>query len=81
MKLHPNPANDYFDLNFGISNNSDITVKIYDINARLVNERIFSNYNNSVFSERFQTANLAKGIYMVKVSNGNRTATKKLVIN
>lgn len=81
MKLHPNPAKDYFNLNFGISNNSDITVKIYDINARLVNEKVFNNYNNSVFNERFQTADLAKGIYMVKVSNGNRTATKKLVIN
>ncbi len=81
MTLYPNPTKDYFDLNFSISNDSDITVKIYDINARLVNEKIFSNYNNSIFKERFYTDNLTSGIYMVKVSNGNSIATKKLIIN
>lgn len=81
MKLYPNPARDYFDLSFGISNNSDVTVKIYDINARVVGEQVFSNYNNSIFKERFNTDNLTTGIYMVKVTNGSRTATEKLVIN
>lgn len=81
MKLYPNPTSDYFDLNFGMSNDGDVSVKIYDINARVVSEQAFSNYNNSIFKERFYTDNLTPGIYMVKVSNGNRSATKKLVIN
>jgi len=81
MSLYPNPTNDYFDLNFAVASESDITVKIYDINARLVNEKVFNNYSNSIFNERFQTDDLANGIYMVRVSSGNRSATKKLIIN
>jgi hypothetical protein len=81
LAIYPNPANDYFDLNFKLNESDDVDVTIYDINARIVKAKKFRNYNNTLFNERFSTDSLEPGIYLVNISNGSRVTTEKLVIN
>ncbi len=69
FKVSPNPVKDIFELN-GLSNVDQI--EIFDLNGKL---RTSLNPENSIHN----IANLSRGIYLVKVTNGSSVITQKLV--
>lgn len=79
LKLYPNPAGKgYTDLFVEASNNS-VQIAIVDINGRTV----YSTEYPALQSDqpvRINTADFAKGIYLVKVTAGQKTETRKLVV-
>lgn len=75
FKMYPNPTNDYTTIELPSSIN-EVEVVVYDFLGRIVKKGIITATEN-----RFDTSNLQKGSYMLKVSTEEGTATKTLVVN
>ena len=71
LKIYPNPAKNV--LNITSDSFEAKTVAIYNVLGAQV---LFANVTNSPIN----VANLAKGVYVVKVTEEGKTATRKLVI-
>ncbi|MBN2746325.1 MAG: T9SS type A sorting domain-containing protein, partial [Bacteroidales bacterium] len=56
-----------------------INLEIYDNRGVLVKTENFESFGNLTY--RIETSTLANGIYFLSMSNGNKKATKKLLIN
>ncbi len=77
--LFPNPANNYFMLQFMSSGTSQATFSIYDVSGREVSTRLIDlqDGNNAVYEN---TSTLQNGIYFVVVKSENTLIQKKLLI-
>jgi hypothetical protein len=79
FNLFPNPTKGAFTLNLKLANTAKISVQLYDVRGRLIDEKNY--YNTEVdFSKRIFFEKAASGLYVLKVINGNKQTTKKLVI-
>lgn len=74
--IYPNPANDYFILNF-TSQSQNIKVIVTDALGKVV----FEKYNSRESELKINTSSFSKGIYFVTVSGNGFTEVKKLVID
>ncbi len=76
--LFPNPNSGEFTLKLKSASNQDIKVDVYDIRGR----SIFSNSydNTSDFTQTIQLNDVQSGIYLVKVGDGLKQTTKKIII-
>ena len=79
FNLYPNPSNGNFNLQFDTTSSDRIELQLFDITGRLVRKLLFTNVATR-FSESISFENTAKGVYLLKIKNGNKQTTKKLVI-
>ena len=82
LAVYPNPSNGEFTISFESnlnSNDNKVKVDVYDIQGRLVYNNSFNN-TSSIFKETIALENAKSGVYMVNISEGNRTTSHKLVI-
>lgn len=80
INISPNPARDYFNIQYGSNDAQEITIKIYDILGNLV----VSNSHNSVFGYNeiyFNTGNLNSGIYTLTLSNHSESIIERVIID
>jgi subtilisin-like proprotein convertase family protein len=76
--LYPNPNKGDFSLSFNSTSGEDIDVTVYDIAGRLVHAK---NYNaTSSFNENISLKNVSTGMYLITVTDQEKTVTKKLII-
>lgn len=83
LAVYPNPSNGEFTISFESnlnSNDSTVKVDVYDVQGRLVYDNNFEN-SSSIFKETISLDNAKPGIYLVNISEGNRTTSHKLIIN
>ena len=79
FSLYPNPTNGEFTLNLQLLNTDKVSVQLFDVRGRLIDEKKY--YNTlSNFSERIFFEKASKGLYLLKITNGNKQATRKLII-
>lgn len=75
MKLFPNPATKQFTLEIN-GMVKKFTVSIYNVEGEeVLNKLIVGNHQTTIDTQPF-----SKGIYLVKVNNGNHVFTEKLII-
>ena len=79
FNLYPNPSNGSFNLKFNTESNENVEIQLYDLTGRLVKELQFSNISFQ-FSERISFQNTAKGFYVLKIKNGTKQTSRKLII-
>jgi len=72
LTMYPNPLSGNT-LNFSSTANTDMTVQVYNILGKEVAK-------GNVINNTFNTGNLNAGIYIVKVTEEGKTATRKLVV-
>ena len=79
FNLFPNPTKGVFTLNFKGVDIAKVFVQLYDVRGRLIAEKKY--YNVLVdFSEKIFFEAASSGLYLLKVTNGNRQTTRKLII-
>ncbi len=76
--LYPNPNKGNFTISFNSDNSEKINVRVFDIGGRSVFNKEYQ--NNGLFNENMHLDNLQSGVYLVKVQNGNKQLTKKIII-
>ena len=79
FNLSPNPSSGAFNLTFQVINTEKVTVQLFDLSGRLLGERKYLNTKNN-FSENIFFESTSAGVYLLKVSNGNKQAIRKLII-
>ena len=79
FNLYPNPSNGNFNLQFNAESTGSVEIQLYDLTGRLVKELQFSNISLR-FSESISFHNTAKGFYVLKIKNGTKQTSRKLVI-
>ena len=79
FNVFPNPTKGAFTLNLKLVNTDKVSVQLYDVRGRLITEK---NYYNSAtdFSETIFFEAASSGLYLLKVTNGNKQTTRELII-
>ncbi len=82
VTLFPNPANTEVYVSFTISNPSAVSITLMNINGQIISQPIHKSQLDSG-KHIFEVAldDLKPGIYFARIKIGNRTDTKKIIIN
>lgn len=78
MEVYPNPANDVLMVKLELKEATDVQVGLYDIAGKLVVEKQLGTV--STLAQPLNVADLANGIYMVRVTLGADMVTYRVVI-
>ncbi len=73
--IYPNPTRGAFNIEIGNTISEDITLKVIDINGRLVKESALGNGLNSV-----NISGMNSGLYILNITSGGNTVTHKLIL-
>jgi len=77
----PNPFNPSTSIEFSITRSDIVTLKVYDILGNEVSVLVNNQrYDAGKYRADFNGSNLASGIYYYKLSTGNFTDTKKMML-
>ena len=80
LQNYPNPFNPVAIINYQLAKNSFVTLKVYDILGNEVSVLINAEQPAGVYKTEFNGKNLVSGIYIYKLTAGNFTASKKMMI-
>ena len=76
--LYPNPNKGDFTLKFNSNSGKDIDMKVYDISGKLIYTKAYNPTSN--FEENISLKNISSGIYLMTVSDKDKSITRKLII-
>ncbi|MBT8245217.1 MAG: T9SS type A sorting domain-containing protein [Winogradskyella sp.] len=76
--LFPNPNKGEFTLQFNSNSGKDVNVNIYDISGKLVFENKYDSVSR--FNKQIELNNVSTGVYIMKVTDGEKTITRKLIV-
>ncbi|MBL7917949.1 MAG: T9SS type A sorting domain-containing protein [Bacteroidia bacterium] len=76
--MYPNPANENFSIHFNNGNNEEGSVEIYN-ELGLLTKRVDLG-NESVIKANISVSDFKPGVYFVKTTIGDRTSSRKLII-
>jgi hypothetical protein len=77
---YPNPFNPTTNILFSVSKQSHVTLSIYDASGRLVQVLADGMYNTGKYKAVFDGSLAASGVYFYRLTAGDFTQTKKLVL-
>jgi len=77
LRVYPNPVKDFINLSVENLNNESYSLKITDLNGRIVYEEILA---EQVGTHKINVAGLKPGIYIVSVNTSSRTTKKKIIV-
>lgn len=80
VSLWPNPTNDLLNVKLNTITNENIVVTVFDLQGR---EIVTSSSKpvNQIFTKEISTKHFASGVYLLSVQQGNKKATKKIIIS
>jgi hypothetical protein len=78
---YPNPVKNTLTLVFESSNSNDVKVQIQDMYGRLLKNELFeiAPSQEVTLNVPLGDYDLASGVYVVQLTNGNKVFTKKIV--
>jgi agmatine/peptidylarginine deiminase len=77
---YPNPFNPSTNIKFAISKSGFVSLKIYDVLGREVSALINEFRQAGEYSVEFNANNFTSGIYFYKITSGDYTEVKKMVL-
>lgn len=79
FNLYPNPSKGQFKLQFDTVSSESASIHLFDIAGRQVFNKTYRNIG-ARFDEEIDIHKTAKGIYLLKMINGSKFTTRKLII-
>ncbi|NVK52424.1 MAG: T9SS type A sorting domain-containing protein [Flavobacteriaceae bacterium] len=81
FSIYPNPSNGNITVSFDSnSSNKAVGIQLFDISGRLIDNKMFT-LHSSTFKQELNYQSLAKGLYVLKVNNGQGKVSKKILID
>ena len=77
---YPNPFNPTTKIKYYIANSGYVNMKVYDILGKEVAVLVNANLKPGEYELQFNASNLTSGIYFYKITAGNFTDTKKMLL-
>ena len=79
--LYPNPANENAQINFTLTEISNVKITLFDFMGKEIRTIINDNRNAGEYTESFETISYSEGMYFLKLQAGAATSLFKLMIN
>ena len=80
MQNYPNPFNPTTTIQYVISSEQFVSLKIYDILGKEVATLVNSRKAIGNYKVNFNASNLTSGVYFYRIQAGNFTETKKFIL-
>lgn len=80
LQNYPNPFNPVTTIMYGIPENGNVSMKIFDISGREVKTLVNEPKTAGYYSVKFNASGLSSGVYFYKLEYGNNVVTKKMVL-
>lgn len=80
MQNYPNPFNPVSVINYEIAVNGFVALKVYDLSGKEVAQLVNEVKNAGYYSVHFDAKNLSSGTYFYKLTAGNFSDVKKMVV-
>jgi len=77
---YPNPFNPTTDIKYDLPKSGVVSLKVYDINGRLVKELVNQMQIAGSYRARFEASNLSSGIYFYQLTAGEFKAQNKMLL-
>jgi hypothetical protein len=77
---YPNPFNPVTSINYQIHQAGKVELKVYNVLGAEVATLVEGNQQTGNYTVSFDGSNLASGVYFYKLTNGNNTVTKKMML-
>jgi len=78
--IYPNPANDFVYVNYKVTKNDYIKIKVLDISGQLIKEIAYDR-SAGVYLEKINLSHFTAGLYFIQVSNAKgELNTRKIVV-
>lgn len=79
VSIYPNPNKGEFNIKLTSVLNKPITVKVYDIRGRVIFQNAF--VQTPEFNETIKLNQVQSGVYLLGISSGESSITRKIIIN
>lgn len=76
----PNPVGNRTEIRFGLPNNSEVTLRVYDITGSLVRELQNGVMKAGEHAITWELSNVSSGVYFYRLIAGDFSATRKFVV-
>ena len=80
LEVYPNPSSDVTTASFNLTEQSDVTVEVVDLLGKTVKTIARKNMTAGECRVPMNVAELAAGVYMIKVSTGKGSLTQRLSV-
>lgn len=77
---YPNPFNPVTKIQFALPENAFVKITVYDALGKVVETIIEKELNSGIFASEWNAENYPSGVYYYKLSAGDYTETKKMVL-
>jgi hypothetical protein len=79
---YPNPFNPTTVISYSLSENSFVTLKVYDVIGNEVATLVSEKQNSGIYNYQFSTVNyqLSSGVYFYKIEAGSFAAVKRMIL-
>lgn len=78
---YPNPFNPVTNISFDVSKDDFVSLKVYDVLGREVKTLVNENLSAGKYNMTFDAAELTSGVYYYKLSAGDFSETKKMILS
>jgi PKD repeat protein len=79
--LYPNPATDKITLDLELTHAGSVSIKIYDITGKFIDEIAAGNFAEGKRQFFYNTSTLSNGVYFTVIKTSDKVKTIKLIVN
>ena len=80
LPAYPNPFNPVTNISFVVDKSSEISLKIFDVNGKLVQVVNPKTYQIGVHNIQWNASSLSSGMYFINMFNGADRYTQKVML-
>ncbi len=81
IKIYPNPSSDFISIDFGNLAKDKMRIGLYDMSGKNVENVNLDTFNGNENPLKINTSQLSSGTYILKLTLGNKSVHKLIVIN
>lgn len=79
INLFPNPVSDIINLTMNFENASDAQLEIFDAQGKIIASPNLGHKAQGKHTVSVNVSNLSNGLYLLKISSGQSTITKRFI--
>jgi hypothetical protein len=80
FNVFPNPSSGLLQISYTLNENTNTSVRIKDLNGKIVFENQYGNQNPGIYSEKIDLSDLSNGVYLYEISAENHLSQGKIVL-
>ena len=80
LSAYPNPFNPITNIEFGLIEESNVNISIYDVNGRFVELLIDDKFSRGFHNINWNASAYTSGVYFIKAVSGLNSSTQKLIL-